>query len=212
MPISNPFADSGPDGGDAPETGREERRPDERDRTRTRARTRTRDAPNRRQAPGAGPTDAHPDVHEAADDAPDLHQDVREDVQSDDDGEAGVVVPFPGDPAAPTPVTGVKAPGGLVPASLSPAVRAWWDEASQTAGRALDGSVWRARPPALRDSAVRLQRAEWAGGLPALRWAGWVYGYPALAVRAVLMGVIWLLDHPTRLLVLAGVVAAALYL
>lgn len=90
-----------------------------------------------------------------------------------------------------------------------PVLQVWWNEASETATRAVDGSVWRSRAPALRDSHERLKRAEWAGGLPLLRWAGWVYGYPALAVRAVLLAVSWLLDHPSRLAIAAALALLA---
>src|SRR2546422_10624053 len=94
-------------------------------------------------------------------------------------------------------------PGGEVatPPAAWAAAQGWWADARQSATRAVDGSILRARPPAIRDSWVRLQRAEWAGGITALRWAGWIYGAPAQVVRAVLMVVIWLLDHPSRLLV-----------
>lgn len=218
MPIASPFqqpdpeprpapgTDAGPGAGGAPAPpGRTERRPSERDRTRTR----TRKEPE--NTGRAAPTAPHGGDHGAApDDKPDMAPGAAEEIsadQADADDAGGQVVPFPG-----AQVDARPAGRELVPAALADAARAWWAEASATARRALDGSVYRARPPALRDSAVRLQRAEWSGGLPVLRWAGWIYGYPALAVRAVLMGVLWLLDHPTRLLVLAGVIAAALYL
>lgn len=212
-----------------------ERRPDERDRTRTHARSGApKQAPASPRRPQGDDQDAVP--AEASTGGPDAAA-APSAPRPGGQGEGGQVVPFPGTPAeavdaeavdaAPVPadasaepapaqtaeVAAVDAPGGaLVPAALTDVARVWWAEAVATAGRAVDGSVWRARPPALRDSHVRLQRAEWSGGLPVLRWAGWIYGYPALAVRAVLMGVIWLLDHPTRLIVLAVVIAAALYL
>lgn len=117
-------------------------------------------------------------------------------VNDDTDGETdGEVVAFPGR-ATPRP-----------PA----VVQVWIREAKDTAGRAVDGSVYRARPPALRDSFERLRRAEWAGGNPVLLWVGRIYGAIALVIRAGLLGVCWLLDHPTRLLVAAGIAAAAIW-
>lgn len=240
MRIASPFApDPDETGAQAPASfGRPERRPGERDRARARTHARKETAEPACAAPTA-PQGA--EQRPAPDRAPGAGRGAAEEVSAarpeGGESEGGQVVPFPGTPAeavdaeavdaAPVPadasaepapaqtaeVAAVDAPGGaLVPAALTDVARVWWAEAVATAGRAVDGSVWRARPPALRDSHVRLQRAEWSGGLPVLRWAGWIYGYPALAVRAVLMGVIWLLDHPTRLIVLAVVIAAALYL
>lgn len=210
MPIANPFQQQPDPDETAPASfGRPERRPGERDRTRTRTRTHARKetTENASAAPTAPQSAEQRPAH---DKTPADAFGGAEGVSDANAETTGEVVPFPG--AHAEPADGQAKGAELVPAALAEAARAWWAEASATAGRAVDGSVWRARPPALRDSHVRLQRAEWSGGLPALRWAGWIYGYPALAVRAVLMGVIWLLDHPTRLIVLAGVIAAALYL
>ncbi|RFU39110.1 hypothetical protein DZF91_24140 [Actinomadura logoneensis] len=173
---------------DAPQEGPQQtpepapRRPDERERTRTRPRARTREDD---QAPTADSADSDP--------------------ADADDQAAGQVVPFPG--AGPVVVA---EPGAAL--VLRETAREWLAEAGQTAAHAVDGTVWRARPPALRDSAARLQRAEWSGGVPLLRWLGWIYGYPALGARAVLLGLAWLLDHPSRLLVAAAITAVALYL
>ncbi len=213
MPIADPFQqqpdpderpDAPSDAGASRSFGQPQRRQGERDRTRTRTRKDPQDTPQRATtAPqGAGQGPSHQKT--PADDSSAAQGSSAANVET-----AGEVVPFPGAHVQPDTVSSA---GEVVPAALTEAARAWWAEAAATGRQALDGSVWRARPPALRDSAARLQRAEWSGGLPLLRWAGWVYGYPALAVRAVLMGVIWLLDHPTRLIVLAGVIAAALYL
>lgn len=213
MPIANPFQEPEPEdrpdgasgaegasGGAPASFGKPERRPGERDRTRTR--TRKENGNTRR----AAHTPPHGDGQgPARDDTPADAPTAAEGPSAAEEQSGGAVLPFPSGQV-------VAEPDGDGPAStaLAGAAQVWWAEASATARQALDGSVWRARPPALRDSAVRLQRAEWSGGLPALRWAGWIYGYPALAVRAALMGLLWLLDHPTRLLVLAGVIAAAL--
>lgn len=217
MPIANPFQqqpdpdecpDAHRDAGAPPSFGRPERRPDERDRTRARTRKERQDTPQK-AATAPHSAEQGPAHVKASDDAPG----AAEETSAARGESSGEVVPFPGAHVTePAVEPGGESGGELVPAALTEAARAWWAEAAETVHQALDGSVWRARPPALRDSAVRLQRAEWSGGLPLLRWAGWIYGYPALAVRAVLMGVIWLLDHPTRLIVLAGVIAAALYL
>lgn len=108
----------------------------------------------------------------------------------------------------------VQFPGGgevdRIPGGAALAV--WWTEARQTASRAIDGSVYSARPPSMRDSITRLRRAEWAGEVAVLRWLGWGYGAPAQVVRCLLMCLLWLLDHPSRLLVAAGVTFIALYL
>ncbi|MEV3927035.1 hypothetical protein [Actinomadura coerulea] len=229
MPIANPFQnpdrpdrDGGPaegaDAGPVPASfGKPERRPDERDRPRTRTRKGTGNTAQKAAVPphggGQGPArDGGPaEGPDAAEDASAPHAEtgpVLEPGAEASGGPGGEVVPlFPGAGA-----DAASGRGELVPAALAEAARVWWAEVSVTVHQALDGSVYRARPPALRDSAVRLQRTEWSGGMPLLRWAGWIYGYPALAVRAVLMGALWLLDHPTRLIVLAGVIAAALYL
>lgn len=111
----------------------------------------------------------------------------------------GEVVPFPsGELARRTTPTAVVT------------AKAWLADARETASQAVDGSMLRARPPAIRDSFARLHRAEWAGGMALLRWAGWIYGYPIQVLRALLMCVLWLLDHPSRLLVFGGIVVAAL--
>ncbi|MGI5208959.1 hypothetical protein ACQEU6_46275 [Spirillospora sp. CA-108201] len=234
MPIANPFQspdrrpdrDAGPaegaDAGQVPASfGKPERRPDERDRPRTRTRKDTENRPQKAATPPHGggqgtARDGGPaEGPGAAEDVSAPPAETGAVVEADADaggGPGGEVVPlFPKDQDAAEPGEG-PGRGELVPAALAEAAQVWWAEASTTVSQALDGSVYRARPPALRDSAVRLQRAEWSGGMPLLRWAGWIYGYPALAVRAVLMCALWLLDHPTRLLILAGVIAAALYL
>lgn len=79
----------------------------------------------------------------------------------------------------------------------------WWAEAAETGTAALDGAVWRARPPALRDIHARVVRAEWAGDVPALRVAGRVYGHVAMAGVALLYGAAWLLARPARLAIAA---------
>lgn len=114
-------------------------------------------------------------------------------------GGSGEIVPFPGAELVPQ-----GPPAALV------AAKAWLSEAGDTAVRAVDGSVYSARPPSFRDSITRLQRAEWSGGIPALRWAGWIYGYPIqILIRAPLLALLWLLDHPSRLIVLGVILGAA---
>ncbi|MBA8825307.1 hypothetical protein FHX42_002658 [Saccharopolyspora lacisalsi] len=83
------------------------------------------------------------------------------------------------------------------------AATVWAAEARETATRVVDGSVWRSRPPALRDIHIRAQRAEWAGDIPALRTAGVWFGYVSLALTAAGYGVLWVVGRPARLAVAA---------
>ena len=82
----------------------------------------------------------------------------------------------------------------------------WVGEARVTVGAALDGSVWRARPAALRDIHARTQRGEWAGDSNALLLAGQVYGYVALALVAGLYAAAEVVKRPLRLLMVAVIV------
>lgn len=103
---------------------------------------------------------------------------------------SGEVVTFPG---ASLPVTRGDHAG------MRELVTVWTGEAAQTAHAAIDGSVWRARPPSLRDMTARTTRAEWAGGWPALRVAGQVYGHVATVAVAGLYAVAWVIRRPLRL-------------
>lgn len=118
-------------------------------------------------------------------------------------GTRGELVHFPG--AELVPQTRPLIP---IPAS----VKAWVTEARDTVGQALDGAVYSGRRPSIRDSHARLQRAEWAGNADLLKWAGRIYGYPMLLVRVLLMAVDWLIDHPSRLIVLGALIGAAIAL
>lgn len=84
----------------------------------------------------------------------------------------------------------------------------WLAEAGATARAGLDGSVWRARPAALRDIHARTQRGEWAGDSATLLLAGQVYGYVALPLIAVLYGAAEVVKRPLRLLAAALIVLA----
>lgn len=129
------------------------------------------------------------------------------------DAGGGQVLAFPGAAVAPA----VAAPAEVVPASR-PGVAArarvvsgrWAAEAATTARAALDGSVWRSRPAALRDTHARVQRGEWAGDSAALLLAGQVYGYLALVLVALLYAAAEVVKRPLRLLVLALIVLVPL--
>lgn len=82
----------------------------------------------------------------------------------------------------------------------------WVGEARVTVGAALDGSVWRARPAALRDIHARVQRGEWAGDSVGLLVAGRVYGWFALALVGLLYGLAEIVKRPTRLVIAALIV------
>lgn len=75
----------------------------------------------------------------------------------------------------------------------------WLGEAYETGQAGLDGSVCRARPPALRDMHARIVRAEWAGEVPALRIAGQAVGAVCLVVNALLYALAWATRRPVRL-------------
>lgn len=86
-------------------------------------------------------------------------------------------------------------------AGVRKAAEVWGSEAKETAESALDGSVWRARPPSLRDIHTRAQRAEWAGDNSALRTAGQWFGHVSLVITAVGYALLWLARRPSRLVV-----------
>lgn len=116
-------------------------------------------------------------------------------------GDGGELLAFPGSDVA----QGDDA-GGLV--RVRAAGGTWLSEASQTAGAALDGSVFRSRPPALRDMHARVSRAEWAGDIGALRIAGQALGWVGLVLNTVLYGAAWATRRPVRLLVTVALIAA----
>lgn len=100
-------------------------------------------------------------------------------------------------PRDPDPAELEQRPGGVARArQLS---GRWCAEARVTARSALDGSVWRARPAALRDIHARTQRGEWAGDSAVLLLAGQVYGYVALLAVAGLYGLAEVIKRPSRL-------------
>lgn len=86
-------------------------------------------------------------------------------------------------------------------AGVRKAAEVWGSEAKETAEAALDGSVWRARPPSLRDIHTRAHRAEWAGENSALRKAGQWFGHVSLVITAVGYALLWLARRPSRLAV-----------
>src|SRR5699024_1083179 len=110
---------------------------------------------------------------------------------------SGEIVPFPGAEAAEV----TERNPDEAPTRTRAAVSVWFTEAGNTARAAVDGSVWRARPPALRDIHARITRAEWAGDIPALRIAGQAFGYAALVMTAAGYGLLWVLSRPLRLAV-----------
>lgn len=124
--------------------------------------------------------------------------------QDADRESGGEVVAFPG--------TGPTGAAGRDGSRAAGVVSVWFTDASDTGRAALDGSVWRARPPALRDLHARVARAEWAGDVPALRGAGQVFGYASLAATAVLYAVAWLVARPLRAAVAGGIVLPVLFL
>lgn len=129
---------------------------------------------------------------------------------SDTAEHGGEVVPFPGadrpentdgDRAAEIELTD-EAPSAATSRWRS-AAATWVTEARETATAAVDGSVWRARPPSLRDLHTRARRAEWAGDIPALRAAGQWFGYASLAITAVGYALLWIARRPSRLVLTA---------
>lgn len=86
-----------------------------------------------------------------------------------------------------------------IKAGVQKALQVWASEAKESAEAAIDGSVWRNRPPSLRDIHTRAQRAEWAGDIPALRAAGQWFGYVSLAITAVGYALLWVARRPSRL-------------
>lgn len=112
------------------------------------------------------------------------------------------VVEFPA--AAPEPRRGRAGAGQLI--------TVWTTDAADTARSALDGGAWRARPPALRDMAVRTWRAEWSGGWPILRWPGQLYGFVAAAAVGVLYAAAWVVSRLWRLAAVAALVALMAHL
>lgn len=105
------------------------------------------------------------------------------------DSSEGRVVRFPGSGAE---VTTRNRSG------LSSAVSVWASEATRSAVAAVDGSVWRARPPALRDIHARMTRGEWAGGNQPLYLAGLVFGYVSLVATALGYALLWVASRPSR--------------
>lgn len=113
------------------------------------------------------------------------------------------------------PVDAVAPPAELNPTARPTAVARtrqvsaeWLAEAGVTARAALDGSVWRARPAALRDIHARTQRGEWAGDSTPLLIAGQAYGYVALGLVSVLYATAEVVKRPLRLLAAALIVLA----
>lgn len=88
------------------------------------------------------------------------------------------------------------------------AVARVWHGVKDAAREALRGSVWRARPAALRDINARIQRAEWAPTSTGLLLAGQAYGYAALVAVAVIYSAAKLVEWAATV-VIAGLYALA---
>ncbi|RCW45139.1 hypothetical protein DFQ14_103103 [Halopolyspora algeriensis] len=152
--------------------------------------------------PWADPDSTRAPAHEHA------HAHAREAVPQPTESAdtAGEVVPFPGITTSQdtdSDSTGQMAPTEQVPlakrSGWNSAAAVWAVEARETAAAAMDGSVWRARPPSLRDLHARVQRAEWAGDIPALRAVGQWFGYLSLAITAIGYALLWIARRPFRL-------------
>lgn len=118
--------------------------------------------------------------------------------ESTPDRGQGEVVPFPGAAKEITPSDQTGDSAGW-----KSAVSVWVREAQETGRAALDGSVWRSRPPSLRDIHARVVRAEWAGGLRALYLPGLVFGYLSLLITALGYALLWITRRPSRLAITA---------
>lgn len=94
-------------------------------------------------------------------------------------------------------------PGVL--ARLGAASKVWLAEVRETGTGALDGSVWRSRPPSLRDIHTRAQRAEWAGGIEPLRVVGQAFGFVSLLLTAAGYALLWVARRPARLLLTTAI-------
>lgn len=146
-------------------------------------------------------------------------EDREDSAAGGEESEGGEVLPFPGERQAvntpsdriePREPEGEAAPTSV--AKLRTAISAWSAEAGETARAALDGSVWRARPPSLRDIHTRARRAEWSGGVPALRTAGQWFGWVSLVITAVGYALLWLARRPSRLVLTTAVVVLVVVL
>lgn len=112
----------------------------------------------------------------------------------------GELVPFPGTSGEITPSVDSQ------PSSQwKSAVSVWVREAGESGRAAIDGSVWRSRPPSLRDIHARVERAEWAAGLRWLAVPGIAFGYVSLAITALGYAVLWIARRPSRLVVATAI-------
>lgn len=92
-------------------------------------------------------------------------------------------------------LTEVTQRGTLTPRELT---GVWMREAKESGTAAVDGGVFKTRPPSLRDMHTRIVRAEWAGGIPALRVAGQIDGWLGLILNAVAYAFAWVVRRPVR--------------
>lgn len=104
-----------------------------------------------------------------------------------------------------------RASPGL-PVKVKDASKVWWSEAKETATAAWDGSMYRARPPSLRDIRVRAQRAEYAGDIDLLRRIGAGFGWVSVVVTAIGYALLWIARRPARLVVTTAVVVLVVVL
>ncbi|SDP96716.1 hypothetical protein SAMN04487905_12127 [Actinopolyspora xinjiangensis] len=160
----------------------------------------------------ANPSEEGPDRGREREPERDRARAREEPAEQDAETEGGEVLPFPSDRQGSNTTSSRVEPhsyGGR-PAHVSvvklrKAAAAWTSEAGSSARAALDGSVWRARPPSLRDIHTRARRAEWSGDIPALRAAGQWFGWVSLVITAVGYALLWLARRPSRLLLTTAV-------
>ncbi|MCI2421540.1 hypothetical protein MOQ72_29305 [Saccharopolyspora sp. K220] len=112
----------------------------------------------------------------------------------------GELVPFPGTAGEITPSDDAEGTP-----QWRAAVSVWIREAQESGRAAIDGSVWRARPPSLRDIHARVERAEWAGGLRWLVLPGMAFGYLSLLITALGYAVLWIARRPSRLAIATAI-------
>lgn len=118
----------------------------------------------------------------------------------------GELVPFPGVSQDLTPSDDASSgPNWKEAASV------WVREAHESGRAAIDGSVWRSRPPSLRDIHARVQRAEWAAGLRWLVIPGIAFGYVSLLITALGYAVLWIARRPSRTAVATAIAIAIVF-
>lgn len=95
-----------------------------------------------------------------------------------------------GDGAPGAEIVARTAPGPLV--KVRDASKVWLSDAKVTAVEAFDGTVYRSRPPSIRDRVTRVRRATWAGDMDGLRKFGQAASIPPLIAYITLQAVAWL--------------------